>query len=150
MATRFLFIEDDRMKSNSFSNENHEVMEMLSETILISWCYKNQSLEIHLKSDNDDEIVLTALTDTVISEAMSEEAFLNTCHIEIINLKGTLEIENGYYMPCQNFNDIMKWRKLSFLYGRDVSFAYCISFVGFKSLLTFPVKSLSDITFGIK
>lgn len=138
------------MKSNSFSNENHEVMEMLSETILISWCYKNQSLEIHLKSDNDDEIVLTALTDTVISEAMSEEAFLNTCHIEIINLKGTLEIENGYYMPCKNFNDIMKWRKLSFLYGRDVSYAYCISFVGFKSLLTFPVKSLSDITFGIK
>lgn len=150
MATRFLFIEDNRMKSNSFSNENHEVMEMLSETILISWCYKNQSLEIHLKSDNDDEIVLTALTDTVISEAMSEEAFLNTCHIEIINLKGTLEIENGYYMPCKNFNDIMKWRKLSFLYGRDVSYAYCISFVGFKSLLTFPVKSLSDITFGIK
>lgn len=150
MATRFLFIEDDRMKSNSFSNENHEVMEMLSETILISWCYKNQSLEIHLKSDNDDEIVLTALTDTVISEAMSEEAFLNTCHIEIINLKGTLDIENGYYMPSKNFNDIMKWRNLSFLYGRDISFAYCISFVGFKSLLTFPVKSLSDITFGIK
>lgn len=150
MATRFLFIEDDRMKSNSFSNENHEVMEMLSEAILTSWCYKNQSLEIHLTSDNDDEIVLTALTDTVISEAMSEEAFLNTCHIEIINLKGTLEIENGYYMPCKNFNNIMKWRNLSFLYGRDISFAYCISFVGFKSLLTFPVKSLSDITFGIK
>jgi|GEM_PF-4343734 len=138
------------MKSNSFSNESHEVMEMLSEAILTSWCYKNQSLEIHLTSYNDDEIVLTASTDTVISEAMSEEAFLNTCRIEIINLKGTLEIENGYYMPCKNFNDIMKWRKLSFLYGRDISFAYCISFVGFKSLLTFPVKSLSDITFGIK
>ncbi|MGF6437701.1 hypothetical protein [Kosakonia sp. 1610] len=138
------------MKSNNFSNESHEVMEMLSEAILISWCYKNQSLEIHLTSYNDDEIVLTASTDTVISEAMSEKAFLNTCRIEIINLKGTLEIENGYYMPCKNFNDIMKWRKLSFLYGRDISFAYCISFVGFKSLLTFPVKSLSDITFGIK
>ena len=125
-------------------------MEMLSEAILTSWCYKNQSLEIHLTSYNDDDIVLTASTDTVISEAMSEKAFLNTCRIEIINLKGTLEIENGYYMPCKNFNDIMKWRKLSFLYGRDISFAYCISFVGFKSLLTFPVKSLSDITFGIK
>ena len=138
------------MKSNSFSNENHEVMEMLSEAILTSWCYKNQSLEIHLTSYNDDEIVLTASTDTVISEAMSEQAFLNTCHIEIINLKGMLEIENGYYVPCKNFNDMMKLSRLSFLYGRDTSFVYCISFVGYKNLLTFPVKSLSDIAFDIK
>lgn len=138
------------MNFQDFSNDNIEVKTMLSEARLISWSYSDQFLKINLISDDDDEMELRVVTDTVISEKMSDKDFLNTCHIEIVDVREKLQVQNGFYFPRDDFSDVMKLKELSFFYGKKACFIYCISFVGYKRFLTFPVKELSDIKFYIQ
>ncbi|TNL00215.1 hypothetical protein CYD30_29130 [Kosakonia cowanii] len=138
------------MNFRDFSNDNIEVKTILSEARLISWSYSDQFLKINLISDDDDEIELRVVTDTIISEKMSDKDFLNTCHIEIVDVREKLQVQNGFYFPRDDFSEVMKLKELSFFYGKKASFIYCISFVGYKRFLTFPVKELSDIKFYIQ
>lgn len=125
-------------------------MEALSEARLCSWLFKEQNLEIHLLSDNDEDIRIYTKVDILFSGKTRKEVHLNNCRIEIIETKNIFDSKNGYYVPPNNFNDLMKYKDFSFFYARSEEFKYCISFVGYSRLLAFPAKVLSDIKFSMK
>ena len=137
------------MNLQSFSTDNVALMTMLSEASLEAWVFSNQCLSIKLLSDNDDDISLYVETDIVLAGKLNKERHLNCCHMEIIKVSEHLDVLNGYYTPKNNFSDLMKYQHLSLFYGRSILFEYCISFVGYNRLLTFPLKSLSELNFNI-
>ncbi|EAX8479589.1 hypothetical protein NU090_002108 [Salmonella enterica] len=138
------------MSFQAFSTDNATLMTMLAEVSLESWMFSNQRLDITLLSDNDDDISLYAETDIVVSSKLNTEKHLNICHMEILKVSDFLTVKSGYYIPRDNFNDLMKYKHLSLFYGRSIGFEYCISFVGYSRLLTFPLKSLSELKFNIR
>lgn len=138
------------MNLQQFSTENILLMEALSEARLCSWSFKEQNLEIHLLSDNDEDIYLYTEVDVLFTGKIKKEVHLNTCRIEIIEARTIFDLKNGYYIPPNNFNGLMKYKDFSFFYARSEEFKYCISFIGYGRLLAFPVKELSDIKFRMQ
>ena len=138
------------MNLQDFSKENVQLMSMLSEAELKGWNFSNHVLEIQLLSEDGEEVILVTETSIVISEKLSSEEILNTCHIEIVDAREKLKINNGYYIPDNDFTKVMKFKDMSFFYGKSNDLIYYISFVGYKRLLSFPVKKLSDIKFYIR
>lgn len=123
--------------------------ELFSEVTLSYWSYSNHHLNAKIISSNDEIISLHAITDIVLSDSLLVEDILNVCNLEVTNLHQCLPQKNGYYVPPDGFDNLMKYRCMSSLYGRKICYKYFISFKGYHRLLSFPLKQLSDLEIHI-
>lgn len=132
------------MNLKEFSSDHKLLLSLCSEATLNHWSYEEQVLSINLTTYDDDELIIIIETDTVHSSPLFPNKHLNICRIVIQDMHALLDSQNGYYIPPENFSDLMKFSKsnYSFYYGKKVFFRYNLAFIGSENFLSCPLPSL--------
>jgi hypothetical protein len=132
----------------NFSSEVNQLLYLSSESTLNDFVFKEQRLTVNLSTYQDDDLTIYIETDTIKSSPLFLKKELNICRLVICDMHEILKDHNGYYIPPENFSDLMKFsgKNYSLFYGMKKVTRYCISFIGSKIFITCPIKELSDIT----
>jgi len=118
---------------------------------LLSFVYRDNLLTIHLHCDElDQEYKININTNNVITDLPSHRSknLYSNCRIEIEKLPDVLDTNNNYYVPPQDFGQLMNVSKkhLNYAFGKKAQdYKYLFSLIGYSRLLTCVVRNLNDI-----
>ncbi|MEA5403388.1 hypothetical protein VB776_10705 [Arcicella sp. DC2W] len=129
------------------------IVENSGDSTLESYTYSGGLLTVNIDlGDFDKEVLIKIRTDGMSFKSYyldKIEALYRTCRIEIQELTGILSVENGMYVPSNNFGEFMNEKKLNYhlAYGEKTSsMKYMFSLVGYDRLLSCLVSDLDCIT----
>lgn len=137
----------------TFSSDNNLLLSLCSEATLNHWSFEGQKLRVALTTYDDDELNIYINTDIVRSSPLFLNKNLNICRMVIQDMHEILDLENGYYIPPNNFSNLMKFAGMhySLYYGRKSTVRYNLAFLGNENFLSCLIISLdNDITWEIE
>lgn len=140
------------MTLKKFSNNSELFLSLCSEATLNFWTFQEQLLNVNLTTYDDDEMNVFIETDTVKTASLFTNNNLNICRFVMDDISEILNTKNGYFMPPENFNDLMRFasKNYSLFYGRKSILRYNVSFVGSVNFISCPISCLNDITWELK
>lgn len=125
-------------------NNKELLLHHCAEATLNYWSFKDQLLSVNLTTYDDDELIINIKTDTVYSTISSNNKNINVCRLEIQDIHELLSTHNGYYIPPDNFSDLMRFSRMNIspFYGKKYDIQYNLSFKNSENLLSCPIESL--------
>lgn len=130
---------------------NH-ILENSSDSVVESYFYSGNFLTINLTlGDLDKTIKLKIKTDSLSINNFyleKKEELFRTCRLELRMISEILNIKNNFYMPPNEFENIMKEskQKYNLAYGKKSSeIKYILYLIGYDILLACLIKDFDCI-----
>lgn len=123
-----------------------ELLSNSGDSNLLSFQFNNGVAQIEFELDELDETVQLSIKSESI---FFKKETLNVCHLKLVKLSDLLQQNNGMYIPCSDFGQMMNEtrERLNLAYGKKIKdYEYILQFRGYGVICAVLIENLDSIS----